>query len=90
VNSNVRRQISVRRIPGNRRIKETEIANLRLTNSLKEAQISSLSNQLKPHFLFNSLNNIRFMIHENAQHADGMIIALSEILRYSRLVTILS
>lgn len=70
-------------VTGNRRIKESEIANLRLTNSLKEAQISSLSNQLNPHFLFNSLNNIRFMIHENAQHADGMIIALSEILRYS-------
>lgn len=56
---------------------------MRLQNSLKEAQISSLSNQLNPHFLFNSLNNIRFMMHENARHADNMIVALSEILRYS-------
>jgi hypothetical protein len=70
-------------VTGNRRIKETEMSNLRLQNSLKEAQLSSLSNQLNPHFLFNSLNNIRFMIHENGQHADAMIIALSEILRYS-------
>ena len=70
-------------VTSNRRLKETEVVTLRLQNSLKEAQISSLSNQLNPHFLFNSLNNIRFMIHENAQHADHMIVALSEILRYS-------
>lgn len=70
-------------VTGNRNLKETEMSNLRLKNSLKEAQLSSLSNQLNPHFLFNSLNNIRFMIHEHAQHADTMIIALSEILRYS-------
>lgn len=70
-------------VTGSRRIKETEVVNLRLTNSLKEAQLSSLSNQLNPHFLFNALNNIRFMIHENAHQADAMVVALSEILRYS-------
>ena len=70
-------------VTASRRIKEAEVANLRLTNSLKEAQLSSLSNQLNPHFLFNALNNIRFMIHENARQADAMLVALSEILRYS-------
>lgn len=67
----------------NRRAKETELNNLRLQNSLKEAQITSLTNQLNPHFLFNALNNIRFMIHENPKKADVMITALSDILRYS-------
>lgn len=66
-----------------RSAKLSQLDNLRLQNSLKEAQISSLSNQLNPHFLFNSLNNIRFMIHENAEQADNMITALSEVLRYS-------
>jgi len=66
-----------------RRVRQTETHNLRLQNNLKEAQLSSLSNQLNPHFLFNSLNNIRFMIHEDARRADSMITALSEILRYS-------
>lgn len=66
-----------------RRAHKTEMSNLRLQNNLKEAQLSSLSNQLNPHFLFNSLNNIRFMIHENAQRADNMITSFSEILRYS-------
>lgn len=66
-----------------RRIKQTELNNLRLQNSLKEAQLTSLTNQLNPHFLFNALNNIRFMIHENPKKADVMITALSDILRYS-------
>jgi sensor histidine kinase YesM len=66
-----------------RTARESKLDNLRLQNSLKEAQLSGLSNQLNPHFLFNSLNNIRFMIHENAQQADNMITALSEVLRYS-------
>jgi sensor histidine kinase YesM len=67
----------------NRRIREAEIANLRLQSNLKEAQLNSLSNQLNPHFLFNALNNIRFMIHEDGQRADRMITSLSDILRYS-------
>jgi hypothetical protein len=70
-------------VTASRRVKNAELFNLRLQNNLKEAQLSSLSNQLNPHFLFNSLNNIRFMIHEDAQRADAMITAFSEILRYS-------
>lgn len=66
-----------------RRAREMELHNLKLENSLKAAQLASLSNQLNPHFLFNSLNNIRFAIHENADRADHTITALSEILRYS-------
>lgn len=70
-------------VTANRRVRQAETHNLRLQNNLKEAQLSSLSNQLNPHFLFNSLNNIRFMIHEDAQCADSMITSFSDILRYS-------
>lgn len=66
-----------------RRIKQSEVDNLQLQNNLKDAQLLSLSTQLNPHFLFNSLNNIRFMIHEDQQKADDVIVSLSEILRYS-------
>src|SRR5690606_17432409 len=64
-------------VTSNKRIKETELVNLRLQNSLREAQLSSLANQLNPHFLFNAMNNIRFMIHENPDRADRMITELS-------------
>ncbi len=66
-----------------RRVKETELSNLRLQNSLKEAQLANLSNQLNPHFLFNAINNIRFTIYEDADKADAMLTGLSEMLRYS-------
>lgn len=66
-----------------RKAAAADLFNLRLANNLKDAQLSNLSNQLNPHFLFNSLNNIRFMIHEDARSADAMITSLSDILRYS-------
>lgn len=68
---------------GNRDARAGALETARLQNALHEAQLRSLSNQLNPHFLFNSLNNIRFMIHEDAQRADAMLVGLSEILRYS-------
>jgi len=70
-------------ITSRRKTKQIEIDNLRLQNSLKEAELSSLSNQLNPHFLFNALNNIRFMIHEDATNAEKMLMSLSGVLRYS-------
>lgn len=65
------------------RIKETEVTNLRLQNSLKEAQLANLTNQLNPHFLFNTLNNIKFTVHKDPLKAEKMITDLSDILRYS-------
>ena len=70
-------------ITSRRKTKHIEIDNLRLQNSLKEAELVSLSNQLNPHFLFNALNNIRFMIHEDANNAEQMLMSLSSVLRYS-------
>jgi len=70
-------------ITSTKRIRETELLYARSQHNLKEATLNSLSNQLNPHFLFNALNNIRFMVHENQQHADAMIVSLSDILRYS-------
>lgn len=65
------------------RIKETEVTNLRLQNSLKEAQLANLTNQLNPHFLFNTLNNIKFTVRKDPLKSEKMITDLSDILRYS-------
>lgn len=47
------------------------------------AQIKQLESQFNPHFLFNTLENIRFMCKIEPKSADKMIIALSSLLRYS-------
>jgi two-component sensor histidine kinase len=48
---------------------------------LKQAQLSALSMQLEPHFLFNTLNTISSLIHEDAAQADRMVTNLGEMLR---------
>lgn len=60
-----------------------EMEKLKLENSLKEAQLNILSSQLNPHFLFNALNNIRFMMRKDATQAETMLTQLSELLRYA-------
>lgn len=47
------------------------------------AQVKQLESQFNPHFIFNTLDNIRFMAKIDAEASDKMIVALSSILRYS-------
>jgi hypothetical protein len=54
-----------------------------LQSSLKDARLNALSGQINPHFLFNALNNIRFMIRRDPAHAEDGLVDLSEILRHS-------
>jgi hypothetical protein len=55
--------------------------NARLTIIAKDAQLNSLSAQLNPHFLFNSLNNIKALVIENPKSARRGIDLLSDLLR---------
>lgn len=70
-------------IKGAQNSREYSIRSLELENSLKEARLDALAGQINPHFLFNALNNIRFIIHEDADRADKSLTSLSEILRHS-------
>jgi Histidine kinase len=54
-----------------------------LEGSLARSQLSALSAQLNPHFLFNALNSVAELIHHNPRNADAMLIGLSELLRRS-------
>ncbi len=57
--------------------------NARLTIIAKDAQLNSLAAQLNPHFLFNSLNNIKALVIENPKSARRAIDLLSDLLRTS-------
>ncbi|WP_337968595.1 histidine kinase [uncultured Flavobacterium sp.] len=62
---------------------ETVKENSRLSLIIKEAQLNNLSAQLNPHFFFNSLNNIKYLVLENPNSARRAIDLLSELLRNS-------
>lgn len=52
-----------------------------LSAQLSDAQLNALKMQIHPHFLFNTLNSIATLIHEDAQAADLMLTRLSDFLR---------
>lgn len=62
---------------------ETARQNAELSIIAKQAQLDNLSEQLNPHFLFNSLNSIKSLVIENPKIARRAIDLLSDILRSS-------
>ena len=47
------------------------------------SRVRQLEAQFNPHFLFNTLENVRFMVRRDPKTADTMILSLSRLLRYS-------
>jgi len=48
---------------------------------LIKAQLELLKGQLQPHFLFNTLNSISWLMREDVEAADNMMASLGELLR---------
>jgi len=57
--------------------------NARLAIISRDAQLNNLSAQLNPHFLFNSLNNIKALVIDDPKSARRAIDLLSDLLRNS-------
>ena len=64
-------------------LKKIQLTQLQLEANLKESQLNTLKGQINPHFMFNSLNNIRGLMLEDVSKARNMLTNLSETLRYS-------
>ena len=54
-----------------------------LSAMLRDAELSMLRSQIRPHFLFNSLNSVSALTLINPAAAQDMIIKLSEFMRHS-------
>jgi len=54
-----------------------------LQAALVEARLQVLVSQLNPHFMFNALNSIAEVVHQDPAVADRMLVALGELLRSS-------
>ena len=50
---------------------------------LRQAQLQQLTAQMQPHFLFNALNTISALMHEDVARADATLMRLADFLRTS-------
>jgi two-component system, LytTR family, sensor kinase len=63
------------------KFRERELRAAELEAILSQAQLHALKMQLQPHFLFNTLQTIAELVHQDPKLADRMILRLSELLR---------
>jgi two-component system, LytTR family, sensor kinase len=64
-------------------IKEKELDVARIKQLKTQAELQTLQSKINPHFLYNSLNSIASLIHEDADKAEDMTLKLSKLFRYS-------
>ena len=64
-----------------RRSQERELRTSQLEAQLAETRLRMLNMQLQPHFLFNTLNTIAELVHQQPATAERMIGGLSHLLR---------
>jgi sensor histidine kinase YesM len=64
-----------------RQLRDRELLASQLEAKLAQTQLQILKMQLHPHFLFNTLNAISALIHQDVELADRMIARLGDLLR---------
>ncbi|MEP6733060.1 MAG: histidine kinase [bacterium] len=64
-------------------LRERQIAAAELHSQLSTAHLRSLQAQLRPHFLFNTLNTVAELVHRDPDSADRIITRLGALLRRS-------
>src|SRR5262245_3799289 len=64
-------------------VRDRDVRAARLEAALVRAKLDSLQGRLQPHFLFNTLNSIAALIHDQPAAAEQMVGSLSDLLRAS-------
>lgn len=65
------------------RLSASELGRERALTLAAEAKLASLAARVHPHFLFNSLNSVACLIHEDPSRAETLLGRLATILRFS-------
>jgi len=65
------------------RLQERELEQERERKLALEARLASLESRIHPHFLFNTLNSISALIHDEPQRAEEIVGRLAALLRFS-------
>lgn len=63
-------------------LQKTMVEKERLSKENMQSQLESLKNQVNPHFLFNSLNTLSYLIPEDPAKAENFVQKLSKAYRY--------
>ncbi len=66
-----------------KQVREKENQLLRMRNELQESQLNALRQQLRPHFLFNTLNSVSALVGKDPDGARRMLGRLGHLLRVS-------
>ncbi len=64
-------------------LKTKELERERALKLATEARLSSLEARIHPHFLFNTLNSVSSLIHEDPLRAERIVTQLADLLRFS-------
>lgn len=67
----------------NARLQERELDLAKAKQLITQAELQTLQSKINPHFLYNSLNSIAGLVHEDADKAEDMTLKLSRLFRYS-------
>ena len=63
-------------------LRKTELEKEKLEKESILTQLASLKSQVNPHFLFNSLNTLSYLIPESPERAENFVQKLSRVYRY--------
>lgn len=66
-----------------RKISEQEFQLLNMEKLKNRAELDALQAKINPHFLYNALNSIASLVHDDPDKAEEMTLLLSKLFRYS-------
>jgi sensor histidine kinase YesM len=64
-------------------IQQKELEIQQAEQLIAQAELETLQAKINPHFLYNSLNSIAGLIHDEPDKAERMVLSLSDLFRYS-------
>ena len=65
-----------------REVAEQAVRVAKLRERALESHLAALTAQINPHFLFNTLNTLAEVVHEDADAAEGLVTDLAHMMRY--------
>ncbi|MCO4292984.1 histidine kinase [Solitalea sp. MAHUQ-68] len=65
------------------KLRDSDYQLAKLQELKTRAELEALQSKINPHFLYNSLNSIASLIHQDADKAEEMVLKLSKLFRYA-------